>query len=325
MSACRGGDPLASPLEEIAIEVTVHCNLSCAMCSVWQGKRHGPETAILRRALEDARGLGAKTFVPCGGEPFMRPDFVDLLEHAERLGFERAEVVTNGLLVPRHLDRLAELRSVQLHVSLDGPREVHDALRGEGVYDKAVAAARAARERGVALGLSGVLMKPTLATADHVLELAAELGLAEVSFQPFQPEIHGMDRDPAEFSFEPGERAAVEGAIEGLRERARALGLRIYTDPILDHVPAYIFDGVRPIPKGGCYLPSRFVLVDVSGELYPCFFMRDGSMGNVTRGDRIEAIWHGEMHTALQMLALASRCPGCLAACSDIATFEGSR
>jgi len=44
----------------------------------------------------------------------------------------------------------------------------------------------------------------------------------------------------------------------------------------------------------------------------------------VIRGDRLEDIWHGELHGALQMLAITSRCPGCLAACSDIASFEGA-
>lgn len=322
--ASTSKDPLTFSLEEIAIEVTVHCNLTCEMCSVWQGKRHGPPGELLKSLLAEARELGAATFVPCGGEPFMRPDFVDLLEHAHSLGFQRSEVVTNGLLVPKHIERLEPLTGVQLHVSIDGPREVHDALRGEGVYDRAVKAVRCALDRSVAVGISGVLMGPTLHQSAHVIELAAELGLDEVSFQPFQPEIHGMDRDSSAFLFEPGQRAEVEEAIASLRELARERGIRIYTDPILDQVPRYCFDGIRPIPPGGCYLPSRFILVDVSGDLYPCFFMRDDVMGNVIRGDRLRDVWHSEIHTALQMLALTSRCPGCLAACSDIATFEGS-
>jgi len=317
-------DPLTFDLEEIAVEVTVHCNLSCEMCSVWQGKRHGPPGDLIKELLDEARELGAHTFVPCGGEPFMRNDFVDLLAHAHDAGFRRTEVVTNGLLVPKHLDRLESIPSVQLHVSIDGPMEVHDSLRGEGVYERALAAVRSARERGVAVGISGVLMRPTLHHSRHVIELAAELGLEEVSFQPFQPEIHGMDRDPSPFLFEPGQRAEVEETIASLRELANERGVRIYTDPILDQVPAYCFDGLRPIPPGGCYLPSRFILVDVSGDLYPCFFMRDDVMGNVMRGDRLRDVWHSEIHTALQLLALSSRCPGCLAACSDIATFEGS-
>ena len=99
----------------------------------------------------------------------------------------------------------------------------------------------------------------------------------------------------------------------------------IYTDSILDEVPPYLFEGIRPIPRGGCYVPSRFLLVDVRGDVYPCFFMREQTIGNVNQGDSLLDLWHGETQVALQMLALTSNCPGCLAACSDIATFEGVR
>ena len=173
------------------------------------------------------------------------------------------------------------------------------------------------------MGLSGVLMRQTLSQCDHIIDLARELGLEEVSFQPFQPEINGMDRDSSPFLFEPHQRAEVEARIAELRRHAQEVGVRIFTDSVLDHVPAYLFEGRRPIPPGGCYMPSRFILVDVSGDLYPCFFMRDEIMGNVLRGDRLTEVWHAEVHTGLQMLALTSRCPGCLAACSDIATFDG--
>ncbi|MBW2702246.1 MAG: radical SAM protein, partial [Deltaproteobacteria bacterium] len=100
---------LAWGLDEIAIELTVHCNLKCEMCSVWEGRRHGVDEALARALLEQARSLGARSFIPCGGECFMRKDFTDLLAYADGLGFESSEVVTNGLLLGDHLERLAEL------------------------------------------------------------------------------------------------------------------------------------------------------------------------------------------------------------------------
>jgi radical SAM protein with 4Fe4S-binding SPASM domain len=314
---------LGWPLEELAVELTVHCNLSCRMCSVWEGARHGVDTELARTLLTDARALGAVSFVPCGAESFLRTDFVDLCAYADSIGYQRQEVVTNGILLPRHVDRLAQLPSVKLHVSLDGPQEIHDDLRGAGAYEGAMTGVRAAVERGIHVGLSGVLMRPTIEQAGHIIDLAAELELPEVSFQPFQPEIDGYERDHSEWMFPGDARARVEERIGELREHARRRGVAIYTDSILDEVPAYLFDGVRPIPEGGCYLPSRFLLIDIRGDVYPCFFMREQSIGNVMLGDSLDKLWHGETQTALQMLALTSNCPGCLAACSDIATFEG--
>lgn len=315
-----GHEALAWPLSELAIELTTTCNLSCSMCSVWEGRTKGPDTALTRDLLTAARALGATSFVPCGAECFTRADFVGLLEHAQELGYTSLEVVTNGLLVGPHLQRLERLPALGLHISLDGPAQVHDALRGEGVYERAVDLARQAVARGIRTGFSGVLMKPTLATAHHLVDLAVELGMTEVSYQPFQPEIDGW-RDSDPWSFVPEERPAVEQALSELRAYAAQQGVQIYTEDLLDYVPDYVFEGKRPIPPGGCFMPSRFLLVDVHGDVYPCFFMRDDVMGNLIRGDTLGDIWHGHVHLALQALAISERCPGCLAACSDVATY----
>lgn len=324
MSLQPEGPPLDWPLEELAIELTTYCNLQCRMCSVWEGKSNGVDAERARELLREGRELGAVSFVPCGAESFMRKDFIDLVEYADEIGYEQQEIVTNGILIPRYVDRLAQLPSVRLHVSIDGPEPVHDDLRGEGAYGKALHGVRQALERGVSVGLSGVLMRPTVETNEHIVDLAVELGLTEVSFQPFQPEINGFERKHDEWLFPPSARPRVEERIGEIRAYARGRGIHIYTDSILDEVPAYLFEGLRPIPEGGCFMPSRFLLIDVRGNVYPCFFMREQAIGNVMQGDSLMDLWHGETQTALQMLALTSQCPGCLAACSDIATFEGT-
>jgi MoaA/NifB/PqqE/SkfB family radical SAM enzyme len=273
--------------------------------------------------LASARSLGATSFVPCGAENFMRKGFVALLKAADDLGFERQEIVTNGMLLSRHLDALAALPSVRLHVSIDGPAEVHDALRGAGVFASAVEGARGAIAQGIPVGLSTVLMRPTLETAEFIIDLARDLGILEVSFQPFQPEIAGPEREHGRWVFAAGERARVAARLAGLESYARLRGVRLLTRALLPHVVPYLFDGIRPIPAGGCHMPSQFLLVDGRGETYPCFFMRGKSMGNVERTG-LEDIWHAPRNLSLQRIALDGRCPGCLAACSDLASHDAA-
>ena len=71
---------LERPLEELAVELTVYCNLKCKMCSVWELREHGVEFELAAKLLRQARALGAKTFTPCGAESFMRKDFLDIGE-----------------------------------------------------------------------------------------------------------------------------------------------------------------------------------------------------------------------------------------------------
>jgi radical SAM protein with 4Fe4S-binding SPASM domain len=316
---------LDRPLEELAVELTVYCNLKCRMCSVWELKQHGVPFEIAAKMLRQARALGATTFTPCGAESFMRKDFLDLVELAQALGYTTQDIVTNGTMIAdEHLDRLARCPSVSLHISIDGPPEVHDDLRGEGNYEKSVATARKCVERGIRVGLSGVLMRETLHHAHHLLDLAASLAIPEVSFQPFQEEISGPDKDIPRFSLIRTPKAKIEASLAAIVAHAKTLGVRIFTEPMFGVIPDYLTSGKRPIPPGGCYLPSKFLLVDFRGHVYPCFFMRTDAdrMGNVYE-DEIPDLWHSLHHKQLQVLALTERCPGCLAACSDVDSFGG--
>lgn len=318
---------LTRPLDEIAIELTVYCNLKCVMCSVWELREHGVPFELAIDILEQARALGATKFTPCGAESFMRKDFLDIVERVHAMGYTRQDIVTNGTMITaEHLDRLEACPSVALHISIDGPKDIHDALRGEGNYDKSVATARECVARGIELGLSGVILKESLDHLKPLVSLAAELGVKEVSFQPFQTEISGSDKDIPRFSLLRTPRPRIVAALTDLAEHADRLGVTIFTESLFGVIPDYLAFGKRPIPPGGCYLPSKFLLVDFRGDIYPCFFMRtDGDrMGNVNAGDRIYDLWHSVHHEQLQTLALTERCPGCLAACSDVETFDGA-
>ena len=99
--------------------------------------------------------------------------------------------------------------------------------------------------------------------------------------------------------------------------------MTIYTEPLFEVIPDYLAFGKRPIPRGGCYVPSRLLVVDWVGDIYPCFFMHAEAdrMGNVYR-DALTDVWRSIHRKQLQILALTERCPGCLAACSDVQAFE---
>ena len=313
--------PIRHRLVEISIELTSKCNLSCAMCSVWKGRRDGIPGDRVRALLAEARRLGADTFTPSGAEIFMRRDTVDLLAEAGRLGFRKIPVVTNGMLVPRHIDALAAIPGLEIHVSIDGPEPVHDSLRGAGSFAAAMAGVDAAVAAGRPVSLKCVLMRPTLPTAAALVGIAKAHGVGTLSFQPFQPEIAGAGEDHGPWVFPAEARAEVAEAVRALLDAARLAGIAVSTEEIFRHLVPYLFDGRRPVPPGGCFLPSRFVLIDGRGETYPCFFMRGQSMGNVMRGVGLRDIWAGPVQTEMARRGREGRCPGCLASCSDVPAF----
>lgn len=125
------------------------CNLRCNHCfiscspenhSFWFMSRDE-----VRASLDASVRLGVKEYYFTGGEPFMNRDMLGILEDALALG--PVTVLTNGTLLPqRTVDALAVLAAaspytVEMRVSIDGvTAEMNDAIRGDGSFDRAIAA-----------------------------------------------------------------------------------------------------------------------------------------------------------------------------------------
>jgi MoaA/NifB/PqqE/SkfB family radical SAM enzyme len=111
------------------IEVTRHCNLRCTTCFFFQALQHEernlPDDALLAKLGTLQRRHGIRFMSWVGGEPLLRRR---VIEKGVRL-FEQNVLFTNGTLPLPDLP-------IAIGVSLDGPPEINDAIRGPGVYEK---------------------------------------------------------------------------------------------------------------------------------------------------------------------------------------------
>jgi len=315
-------------LGTFALSLTSNCNLACKMCSIWNRREHGVAYDKAISLLNQARALGATRFIPCGGEIFIRRDTVSILAHAERIGFEQISIVSNGTLLHKSekMNQLQNMKTLLITISLDGPREVHDDLRGNGVYDLAVETLRELKDRGITTSISSIIMRQTIDRLEAIVDLAADLGIPVISMQPYQRETAGLDNDHAAFEFRPEEERSLRIRLTKLLHYAKKKNIIVYTANMMDRVPEYLTRGITNIPYKGCFVPSRMLLVDTSGETYPCFLMQralqEKSMGNVN-DHSLDSIWHNDIHKELILLGLNRKCPRCLAACSDIESYDG--
>ncbi|WP_437275224.1 radical SAM protein [Sorangium sp. So ce375] len=171
------------------IEVTRRCNLRCDYCFV--GWSRGWTSDVPRDLAEEIVREGAGRFDLLhitGGEPFAWRGLLELIDLGLSLDYATALVNTNGtLLDDRTIARLAAHRArARISVSFDGPREVHDPVRGPGRFDEADDAVRRAIAAGVPVTIMTVVTKSVLARLPEFLleRWAAHPGLSGITLFP---------------------------------------------------------------------------------------------------------------------------------------------
>ena len=98
------------------------------------------------------------------------------------------QVTTNGTLLDDEAAEFFADQGVRVHLSLDGPPDVHDAARptagGGGSYAAAVAGLRRLQERGIDHCVIGTVGPHNVRDARRVLDHLAELGVESVRLNP---------------------------------------------------------------------------------------------------------------------------------------------
>ncbi len=176
-------DPVVS-LPIVTLLPFSRCNCRCAMCDIWKEKngaalsRHDVE-----RLLPDLARLGTRRVVLTGGEPLMHPDLFGLVAPLKESGIGLT-LLSSGLLLERHAAAIAATFD-DVVVSLDGPAEVHDAIRGvPGAFERTRRGVRALRGGAPVPALSGrcTVQRENLAQLRATVAAAHDLDLDRISF-----------------------------------------------------------------------------------------------------------------------------------------------
>jgi hypothetical protein len=177
LDAAKFRDPLVTAKGEGRAHVDLHqlgtlwintgtlCNLACKTCYIESSPRNDalvyPSLAEVVAYLDEALDLGTREIGFTGGEPFMNPDMLGMLEAALARGFD-VLVLTNAMRPMRRFEeQLLRLHAqwgsrLTLRVSLDHhSRELHEAERGAGTWDKAISGCRWLSDHGFRLAIAG--------------------------------------------------------------------------------------------------------------------------------------------------------------------------
>jgi MoaA/NifB/PqqE/SkfB family radical SAM enzyme len=159
--------------------VTGRCNRDCFYCNTKTcGKELNTQEAV---ALLDRLAVAGTQLVQfTGGEPLLREDIGRLVQHAKNKGL-MVNLSSNGTFVP---DRIDEIKAVDvLNLSLEGPPEVHDRMRGQSAHADVMRALDAAIKHKLNVRLCSTLTAINLDATDYLLETAKKYAV-KIFFQP---------------------------------------------------------------------------------------------------------------------------------------------
>lgn len=203
----------------VGFSVTDQCNYRCTYCALWKLNR--PELSV--ESISDifhwiAHCHGRRVQIT-GGEPMMRSDLQQIIAAAKSVNLH-VSLSTNGYLIDSRMDELAGLDGVTL--SLDGPREVHDAIKAEGAHETVMNAANALKERKIPFKFKAVLSKMNLDCIDYLLDMAGRYNTV-VWFQPATLHILGLDeKNP--LAPDPEKYKAAIGTLINRKDRKSPIG-----------------------------------------------------------------------------------------------------
>ncbi|HUI39477.1 MAG TPA: radical SAM protein [Methanothrix sp.] len=255
--------------QTVSIEVTRSCGAKCGHCLIRDGAGELSKDDILR-VIDEALAMGACIITFTEGDPLLREDLFELIRHVDS---EKAVVnlFTPGLEMTAEKAvklREAGLYNLTIGVYSTNP-EVHDLVRGlEGAHAKAIEAIKIALETGLMVTMSAHIKSGQVERIQELYDLAAELGVQELSIW------EGIPETPDE-KLTQIEREKIIDIYR--RINSTAGGPRIFASTY--------FEGQML----GCMAGRRWLHVGVDGSVRACPYLRE-SYGNVMESS-LKDIW----------------------------------
>lgn len=292
-------------------ELTYACNLACTHCLSSSGRRDPAEltTAEAKSLIDEIAAMQIFYVNIGGGEPMIRRDFFELIEHAieRRVGVKFS---TNGSRIDATAARrLASLDYLDVQVSIDGANATtNDRIRGEGSYRTARRAMDHLREAGFGpFKISVVMTTENIEQLDDFEALATHYD-AQLRLTRLRPSGRGAD------VWQQLRPTLAQGRelYRWLRDRPNVL-----TGDSFFHLSALgdPLDGLNLCGAG------RVVcLIDPVGDVYACpFVLHEEFLAGNVRNEGFGEVWrHSELFRSL-------REPGSEGACSSCGSYDACR
>ena len=245
----------------ILMDPTSACNMHCTGCwAAEYGHKQSLTFEEMDRVLSEAKVLGTHACLFTGGEPLMRKkDIIRLCEKHPDIAFH---AFTNGTLIDQAFcEEMLRVGNFVVSVSIEGFEDANDGRRGNGHFQRALAAMDLMHKNKIPFGVSICYTSKNyqVVTSDEFLDLLISKGCYFAWYFHYMPVGMGASTD---LLLNPEQRTYMKNRVREIRGLTG--GKEIYAIDFQN-------DGEF---TGGCIAGGRlYCHINAAGDVEPCVFI----------------------------------------------------
>jgi len=322
------------PPEVINAFITDICNLGCRQCHYANSDKPGfslnvvghMQPSIFRKFMDEIPGSPIVSFT--GGEPLLHPDVIDLIVYAKQKG-RFCTLVSNGWRLADKAQEICESGLDVLSVSVDGPEETHNSIRGKKSFEHLVIGLETILKQSdrpiifIGFTISDLNFDQLVQT----YELAKNWGVDGLSINHLWMQTDEMVHElNARYSIFAGDHVSWEvnndaidvnylsDSLEIIRESSRGGKMVVLENPYLNRqeITDWYRNPQKPVRHRTVRCGWIRMKLWADGKVKPC---RDYEVGDITKNNA-EAIWNGDKYQEFRkLLAQEGMLPICTRCC----------
>ena len=277
----------------ISFEPTTSCNLRCPECPSGLRQFTRPtgmlQQDFFRTTIDDIHKELLYLIFYFQGEPYLNPDFLDMVQYAAAKGIYTATSTNAHYLTDENAKRTVESGLDRLIISIDGTtQDVYQQYRVGGQLDKVIAGAKnivkwkkELRSKTPFVFFQFLVVKPNEHQVEDIKRLAKEIGVDEVRFKTAQ--VYEYETDPNNLIPVTDKYSRYKKNEDGTYTPKNKLANRCWK---LQHANVITWDGL----------------------VVPCCFDKDAmhQLGNL-KNQSFKEVWHNDNYKQFRSQLMKSR------------------
>jgi Fe-coproporphyrin III synthase len=320
----------ALPPSIVYFVVNSTCNMRCLMCDVGQQQKKSQfyknlsprasemDIEAFRKAIEDMRSW-RPDIVFSSTEPLLYKKIIEAIQIVKHNGM-RCRLATNGYLLKQHAKELAASGLDELIVSVDGPAETHNRIRGipdayARLHEGLLSLARLRKGNTPRIRINITITELNYDRIADTIESLKEIPVYQFSVNHLNFVTPSMARrhnkayplykaTPSCISstnLESIDASRLHAELQNVRRRYANDLVTILPDMTLEQIKDY-YGSARALPGlSTCTVPWRVSQVCVNGDVIPLTRCMNAVMGNAYK-QGIRKVWNGTRYRMFRKL-----------------------